>query len=181
MNQIIAEGLFLRPFDDHDAPAFAQAARESYASVGRWMPWCHRSYSDQEALAWFATCRASRVEQSAFEFGIFSADDGALLGGAGLNQFNQQHAFCNLGYWVRQSRQREAIATRCVNALAHYGFSSLNLHRIEIVVALGNVPSERTALRSGALFECVARNRLVISDVPVAASVFSLVNAMTPV
>jgi RimJ/RimL family protein N-acetyltransferase len=49
------------------------------------------------------------------------------------------------------------------------------MHRVEIVVAVGNHASERVARKSGALHECVARNRLWIRDQPVAASVFSLV------
>lgn len=28
-----------------------------------------------------------------------------LVGGCGLNQFNDVNGFCNLGYWVRQSWQ----------------------------------------------------------------------------
>ena len=59
--------------------------------------------------------------------------------------------------------------------LAHFGFETLALNRIEIVVAVGNLASERVAQKSGALLECVARNRLLIHGVPVPASVFSLV------
>jgi hypothetical protein len=42
-------------------------------------------------------------------------------------------------------------------------------------VANGNLRSESVAKKSGAVFECVARNRLHIHGVSVPASVFSLV------
>ena len=58
-----------------------------------------------------------------------------------------------------------------------YAFGSLALHRVEIVVAVGNDASEGVARKSGALFECIARNRLLIRGVSVPASVFSLVPA----
>jgi RimJ/RimL family protein N-acetyltransferase len=172
---IACHGLLLRPFENHDAGVFTGAVRESVETVGRWMPWCHADYTDKEALDWFAICRQGGEAHTAYEFGIFSEDGSELLGGAGLNQINKQHAICNLGYWVRSSSQRQQVASRCVRILSQYAFDSLALHRLEIVVAVGNGPSEGVASKSGALLECVARNRLLIRGVSVPASVFSLV------
>lgn len=39
-------------------------------------------------------------------------------------------------------------------------FRELGLHRVEIVVAFGNVDSEGVAIKSGALHESITRNRL---------------------
>lgn len=168
------ENLILRPFEDRDAPAMTAAALESVETVGRWMPWCQSSFSEQTALAWFARCRESLANGSAHEFGIFSTT-GELLGGAGLNAINHDHRFCNLGYWVRQSAQRHGIALCTVRALAPYAFQSLGMQRVEIVVAVGNVASENVARKYGAMLECVARNRLYLHGHAVAASVFSMV------
>lgn len=168
-------GLVLRPFSDSDAEAFTSAALESVGTVGRWMPWCSNDYSTNHALEWFATCRTARDAGTAFEYGIFCQDSGDFLGGAGLNEIRQQHKFCNLGYWVRQSRQRQWIASRCVRALSVHAFHQLGLHRVEIVVAVGNLASEGVAVKSGALREGIAHNRLHIHDKPVSAHVFSLV------
>ncbi len=169
------QGLLLRPFADADATAFVAAVRESVATVGRWMPWCHEGYAEQDALDWFALCRDGLAAGSAHEFGLFDARDGELLGGAGLNFINPLHRMCNLGYWVRQSRQRQGVAGRAVQALAAHAFDALGLHRVEIVVASDNLPSHAVARTSGALWECTARNRLFLHGAPVAASVFSLV------
>lgn len=172
---IAFSGLVLRPFSDSDDEAFTSAVVESVESVGRWMPWCTSDYSTRHALEWFATCRSARDAGTAFEYGIFCQDSGDFLGGAGLNEIRQQHRFCNLGYWVRQSRQRQGVASRCVQALSTHGFHQLGLHRVEIVVAVGNLASEGVAVKSGAFHECIARNRLHLHDKPVPAHVFSLV------
>lgn len=173
--EIHAPGLLLRPFEDSDAPAFTAAAQESLQTVGRWMTWCHAGFNAETALAWFAMCRASREAGSAHEFGVFDAVSGDLVGGAGLNLINTQHRYCNLGYWVRQSRQGQGVAARCVPALTQLAFGALALHRIEIVVAVGNAASERVALKCGATFEAVARKRLLLHGEPVSASMFSIV------
>jgi RimJ/RimL family protein N-acetyltransferase len=139
------------------------------------MPWCSDDFSVQQALEWFANCRARQALGLAFEYGIFCPSTGSLLGGAGLNAIRQDHKFCNLGYWIRQSRQREGIAVRCVQALAARAFDELGLHRVEIIVAVGNVASEGVAVKAGAVREGVARNRLYVFGKPTSAHVFSMV------
>ncbi|MCL7714252.1 GNAT family N-acetyltransferase [Stenotrophomonas mori] len=170
-----SEGLLLRPFEEADAGAFAEAVRESVASIRPWMAWATPDYSVEQALEWFAVCRAWHRAETALELGLFCPDSGRLLGGAGLNEIRDDPRFCNLGYWVRQSAQGQGIATRCVHALAGHGFTRLALQRIEIVVAVGNRASERVARKCGALHEGIARNRLAIDGRALDAHMFSLV------
>jgi ribosomal-protein-serine acetyltransferase len=165
----------LRTFKNSDAPEFARAVLESLDTLSPWMPWAHANYSTQDALDWFAMCQAAEAEGSAYEFGIFSNDGARLLGGCGLNQFNRQHSFCNLGYWVRQTNQRQGVATACVDVLSQLAFQTYDFHRVEIVAVTENEASAKVALKAGAAFECIARNRLQLHGQPVNAKVFSLV------
>jgi len=174
-SQLLADGLLLRPFEDADAAAFAAAVRESAAGMRRWMPWSSVDYSVEQALQWFQACREGWAAGTACEYGVFDRDTAAFVGGAGLNKIQSDPRFCNLGYWVRQSCRGQGVAPRVVQALAVQAFGPLGLHRVEIVVAVGNLASERVAVKSGALREGVARNRLVVDDRPAAAHMFSLV------
>jgi RimJ/RimL family protein N-acetyltransferase len=175
MTQLQAGRFVLRPFTAQDAPVFAAAVRESMDSVGQWMNWAHAAYTTDEALSWFAFCDAARVAGHAHEFGIFLPDGRTLAGGAGLNQFNTANAFCNLGYWVRASQQRQGVALAAVDALTRHAFASLKQSRVEIVVADGNLPSLGVAHKAGATHECLARKRLQLRGRAVDAHVFSLV------
>jgi RimJ/RimL family protein N-acetyltransferase len=174
MTALSAGPFLLRPFIAADAPVFAAAVRESMSTVGTWMTWAHAGYIEREALAWFDFCDASRVNGSAHEFGIFMADGQTFVGGAGLNQFNTVNAFCNLGYWVREMAQRQGAASAAIAALSGYAFQQLGQSRVEIVVAAGNAPSLAVARKSGATYECVARNRLKLHGQLVGAHVLSL-------
>lgn len=174
---ILADGFLLRPLVLDDAPAMAAAVRASMASLGPWMPWAHAAYDDADALAWIAFCAAARADGSAHEFGIFRRDGGEYVGAAGLNQFNRLHGFCNLGYWVRTSAQRQGVALAAIRALSRVAFDRLGQTRVEIVVADGNLPSLAVARKAGAVHECLARNRLSLHGRPVAAHVLSLVPA----
>ena len=175
MTTLHANGFLLRPYTSADAPAFAAAVRESLSTVGKWMPWAVAGYSEEEALSWFDHCDACRENGTAYEFGIFLADGVSMVGGAGLNQINAAHNFCNLGYWVRESAQRQGAALAAASALAKHAFGQLGLTRVEIVVAAENTASFALALKLGALHEGLARNRLRLGEETVAAHMFSLV------
>jgi RimJ/RimL family protein N-acetyltransferase len=168
------DGMVLRPWTRNDARAMAEAVHESVATVGRWMDWCHPGFGVRDAIDWVDACADGLSQGTACEFGLFDERSGRLVGGAGLNQFNTSHRVCNLSYWVRQSAQGQGIATRAARSLAGYGFSVLGFQRIEIVVAEGNEASLAVALKLGAQFECLARNRLMIRGKPVAAWVQAL-------
>ena len=80
-----------------------------------------------------------------------------------------------IGYWVRQTCQRQGIATRAVQSIAEYGFGQLKLTRLEIVAPEQNVPSRRVAEKVGAVFECIARNRVRVHGKPQPAAIYSFV------
>ena len=172
--ELSSEQVLLRPYRAEDVGVVFAAATESIDTVGRWMPWCHAGYTEAESSAWIEKAQAMWQSGEAYEFASFDSAN-EFVGGAGINQFNHLHNLANLGYWVRQSRQRRGLATAAVRVLAKFGFETLGLTRIEIVAASDNGPSRRVAESAGAQFECLARNRLVIHGAPLAAAVYSLV------
>lgn len=177
--QLLADDFLLRPLIPTDAPAMATAVRESMASVGKWMSWAHPAYAEADALDWVAFCDAARADGTTYEFGIFRRDATTFVGVAGLNQFNRVNNFCNLGYWVRETAQRQGAGRAAITALARHAFDALALTRVEIVVADGNAASLALARSSGATHECLAANRLMLHGHPVAAHVLALLPAPT--
>jgi len=152
---------------------------ESLATVGLWMPWCHSARTIAEGVSWLQNCQANWDSGADYEFTVFDAS-GEYLGAAGLNQFNRVYNFANLGYWVRETRQRRGIAVEATKLLAEFGFRSLGLSRIEIVVAIDNIPSRRVAEKVGAEYEGIARNRLQIRGAAMPAAVYSMVPDVGP-
>jgi RimJ/RimL family protein N-acetyltransferase len=166
--------LVIRPFTVGDAKVFATAARESVQTLNPWMPWCVSTFTEEHALEWFASCDREQEAGRAYDMGAFCRTSGELLGGASINQLSPHHRYGNIGYWVRQSRQRQGIAKQAVAALCEFGFLRLGLYRLEIVVAVGNVASQAVATSSGATHECVARHRVFLHGKPTDAHVYSL-------
>lgn len=166
--------LQLRPWQTSDAPELVRAAHESFATVGQWLPWCHRDYDLADAAAWIEHCAAGRRSAEHFAFAVCDATTAELLGGVGLSQGHPIHHNANLGYWVRQSRQQQGIAVAAAILLARFGFAELGLARIEIVVLPENTASRATAEKLGARLEAVSRSRLWVNEQARDAVVYGL-------
>ncbi len=164
----------IRPYTPEDARALWEAARESVAEVGRWLPWCHPQYSMADADEWIRSRAPLAADGREYTFAIVGAD-GRFLGGCGLNQINRIHRFANLGYWVRTPATRHGVATEAVRQIADFAFGNTDLVRLEIVCAVGNDASQRVAERAGAAREGVLRHRLLLRGQAVDAVMYSLV------
>lgn len=167
--------LRLRAWQEDDVEQLVDAVHESVDSVGRWLPWCHAGYARDEATEWIDRCRAGWRAGNHFAFPLFDVDSGRLLGSAGLSQLDALHRRANLGYWVRQSCQRQGIGAAAARLVARFGFEQLGLARIEIVVLPANRPSRAVAEKTGAICEVIARNRLWIHDGAHDAAVYGLI------
>lgn len=166
----------LRPFRAEDIPMLFAAADESREELSTWMPWCPPEYSIADSTLYVNTRQRDWTNDVHYSFAIVDAMDGTLIGSAGLNFINRAHQFANLGYWVRSSRVRQGVATRAVRLIAKFGLEELALQRLEIVVAIGNVASQRVAEKSGAEREGVLRNRLMLYGQSHDAVMYSLVD-----
>lgn len=171
--ELAAEGLQLRPWRADDAHALYEATRESIASVSPWLPWLTEGYGLADAEHWIEQCAASMERADAYAFGIFDMQ-GRALGDIAINRVDLRRRSANLGYWVRSSAQGHGIATRAAKALAGFGFGTLGLVRIEIVVAVDNLPSRRVAERLGSHFDGISPNRIIHHDQATPAAVYSL-------
>jgi ribosomal-protein-serine acetyltransferase len=176
METELSEGpILLRTFREPDASAVYEAVRESIAEVSPWLPWCHQNYAIEETREFIGSRELASQGGEWYSFGIFAKDSGRVLGGVGINFINRVHQMANLGYWVRTSAAGRGVATAATRLAAKFAFEQLGLHRIEIVAAVGNVPSQRVAEKAGARREGVLRNRLLINGESLDAVLFSLV------
>jgi RimJ/RimL family protein N-acetyltransferase len=165
----------IRRWQPEDAAPFWEAAVESVAEVSRWMPWCHPGYALDEAQAWMRATDEGWRSGEMYDFCIHERQTGWLVGGIGLNRIDRPARMANLGYWVRTSYAGQGAATEAARLVARFGFEKLGLLRIELVVAVENLASQRVATKLGALREGLLRNRLQIDGVTHHAFLHSLV------
>ena len=173
--QLSNEHLILRLPVDADSPEILPAVRESLSDLKPWMSWAHEGYSLSDVHTWIESLGPDWIYDRHYQFIICDRHDGSLIGGAGLSHVNRTWRYANLGYWIRSSRRGNGIAAQAASLVAQFGFSQVRLGRAEIVIAVGNHASYRVAEKTGAHYEGVMRNRIIVGDKPSDAWMFSLV------
>lgn len=158
-----------------DADELYEATRESIAELQPWMPWCHPGYSIEESHQWLSLRDGAWKGGTEYSFHVSDISSGRFLGGVSLNRIDSLYRAANLGYWIRTSAAGHGVATRAARLVARFGFEELNLIRIEIVAAAGNLASRRVAEKVGAVREGVKRKGLLVHAVEHDAVLTSLI------
>jgi ribosomal-protein-serine acetyltransferase len=171
--QLRAGSAILRPWRADDAANLFDAVAASREELGRWLPWATPDYALSDAQDWIAFCERNWRERSAFPFGVFDEDGGAI-GGCGINRLDSANRCAALGYWIATPRTGHGFARRAATGVAAFGFRELGLCRIEILILPENRASRRVAEAIGAQWECDARARLQHRGVAAAACVYAL-------
>ncbi|MGR5178364.1 GNAT family N-acetyltransferase [Vibrio parahaemolyticus] len=171
---IYTRRLCLRLLALEDAEQLRQAIKTS-PSLHRWIDWCHRDFTRQEADEFIGATRVNWVKANALGFALFDRENDEFLGMVALNEFYHTFNMGSLGYWVKDSAQHRGFATEALEALIEFSFTRLLLTRLEIVCDPNNTASHKLAERVGAQFECLAKNRFVFNKVPKAGKVYSLI------
>jgi len=161
--EILDGNLLLKPLRMRDKPAWEEVRARNRDWLDPWeatRPIIHGRPDSQLALpSYFGMVRQYAREAKALRsisLGLWSLESGRpvfigqiTLGGIVFGAMRAAH----IGYWIDQKYAGRGLTTRAVNAITEYGFSELDLHRIEINLRPENVASEKVAQKAGYIFE----------------------------
>jgi RimJ/RimL family protein N-acetyltransferase len=156
----VTRRLVLRCWDPRDAPLLKEAVDSSLDHLRPWMPWAQdEPQTLAEKVALLRRFRGAFDLGQDFVYGIFAADEGAVLGGTGLHRRVGEGAV-EIGYWIRASRVGEGLATEAAAALTRVAFESCGVDRVEIRVTPANSASLAVPRKLGFAEEAMLRRRL---------------------
>ena len=166
----------IRPYESSDIKATYEAISQSQEELRPWMPWCYPTYSIKDTIGWVEYAMRSFKEEREYNFVIYDAGNGEIVGGTGVNDIRFPNLTANLGYWVRTSHTHKGIATQAAIQAARYGFRELGLVRLEIMAAVENKASQQVAEKVGAVKEGILRKRLQLWGKAHDAVIYSLLS-----
>jgi ribosomal-protein-serine acetyltransferase len=166
----------LVPFDVSFTEALFEAAQESHNELIRFVSWYTPEYSLEDARRWLQARERERFEGRSYDFAITDTENGELVGGCGINRIESRNCLGNLYYWVRTSRTNKGAASAAAAATASFGLTTLQLIRLEIVVAETNFVGQSVAEKIGASREIRLPNRLILGGEILHAYLFSLLS-----
>jgi RimJ/RimL family protein N-acetyltransferase len=158
----------LRPFEESDEPAVAEALRDPGIlrwAVGRAVAGAPES---ERARMWLRL-RIVYWERGSAAFAVTDASDGTLLGSVSVREVNRLPDQAVVGYWVTPKARGRGVATRALDAASRWAFDApekggLGLHRLSLDHALANPASCRVATKAGFQLEATMRDFYVDVD-----------------
>jgi len=152
--------LRLRPLRHADVPAlmaiYCDAAVMRYWSTPAWA-------REEDAHAMLEEDLAAMASGDYVQLGVERLADGALAGTCTLFDFNVQCRRAEVGYALGRAFWGSGYMHEALVALLDYGFSSLDLHRVEADVDPRNTASAKTLERLGFVREGLLRERWIVA------------------
>ena len=135
-------------------------------------------YSDAETMRYYGEPYQSREEleealslrqedytaRRAIRWGIALTGDDTLVGSCGFHHFDEGHLRAEIGYILNRAHWGQGIMTEALAAIISYGFSTMELRRIEAIIDIANERSKGVLLKLGFQYEGNLRQRYHIGD-----------------
>ena len=121
-----------------------------------YLDWIDTTTSDKDVEDFILKCKKGFEEKTSADFGVLY--EGKWVGSMGFHDIRHDHHRAAIGYWLDREYQGKGIMTACVKAIINYGFTELNLNRIEIQCEMNNLKSKAIPERLGFTCEGILRD-----------------------
>lgn len=154
----------LRRFSDDDLENVYRGL--SHPDVIRYYGVSYHSLEEtKEQMKFFADLEANGTGQW---FAVCSQDNQTFYGAGGLNGLSREHKKAEIGFWLLPEFQGQGIMTEVLPVICDYGFTKLDLHRIEGLVESDNTACKRAMAKlsfehEGTMRDCEIKNGRFIS------------------
>ena len=122
----------------------------------QWLPWVDATRSAEETRSFVRIATQQFASNQGYECGIWWR--GELAGTIGNHRIDWRNGATSIGYWLGEAYQGHGLMTRACQALIGHAFGTLQLHRVEIRVARGNLRSRAIPERLGFREEGILRD-----------------------
>ncbi len=150
--------LLLRDFKEDDWEAVHVYASDP--EVVKFMPWGPNTEDQTKEFIKKAIKFQEERPRQHFELAAVLKDDGALVGGCGLNVLSATDRTGYIGYCYNRLYWSAGLATEAAEALVLHGFEQLGLHRIWATCDPQNLASARVLEKVGMTREAQLRENV---------------------
>jgi len=149
--------LHLRQIQPSDAEAFF-AVKSDQVVTGCYGQEPHRSVDDTRA--WIQRLQASYSRRECIFWCIALKPEDAVIGSCTFWNFGFDFRCAEIGYELHRAYWRQGIMAEATSAILRYGFTELELHRVEANPLARNEPSRGLLLKLGFTYEGNLRERI---------------------
>jgi ribosomal-protein-serine acetyltransferase len=123
--------------------------------LGKWLPFVPFTKSINDTINYIESTiePSSQIEEHVFVI-HYNNKFAGIIGFKDTDKGNQR---TEIGYWLSEPYQGKGIITCSVRSLITYAFNEMEINRVQIRCAVGNIPSKKVPQRLNFHFEGVER------------------------
>jgi len=147
----VTDDILLRQIELSDVDDIFETIDNQRVYLGEWLPFVESTKRVEDTMQFIESILNVPVENREHTFVIHYK--GKFAGLIGFKSTDKQNKETEIGYWLSEPYQKKGIITLSVQALMKLAFEELDIHRIQIKCAVGNIPSRSIPLRLGFKYE----------------------------
>ncbi|MDL5512495.1 GNAT family protein [Arenibacter sp. M-2] len=146
----------LKQLEASDALDIFKTIDYQRAYLGKWLPFVEHTKQLYDTEQFVDSIVNAPKEQ--FEYVFTIQKQGGFIGLIGFKDTDLLNQKTEIGYWLSETQQKQGIMTRSVCKLCDFVFQKLELNRIQIKCAVGNLPSKKIPKTLGFKLEGIQRD-----------------------
>ncbi len=172
LEKLPGKNLVLERLKDSDSESIYQAVVSSKKEISPWLNWLDSSYNKQSCDDFIRLQKINWESNLEYTYSIKDPSN-QIMGMIGLHIFDLQNDVASIGYWMNTEYTGKGLCTEALMLLVENSLIPLNLIRIELVIAISNIASQKVARKAGATYEAEIKNRLRLNGSPISAQIYS--------
>lgn len=160
---VIDEHTRLEETAPEHAAGLLDAVNANRDHLSAFLPWVGAMQTVQDFERYIQQCRQKTAEKLEQSFVIVV--NGVIAGRIGIHHIQPANQCGAIGYWLTREAGGKGVMLNCCRKIVEYGFSVLQLHRIEIKAATHNIKSQAIPQKLGFIREGVLRESERVNDV----------------
>ena len=153
---VVSNEILLDRLNPNDAPVIFYAIDQNRDFLGRWLPFVATTSSVNDSASFIQTVMKYRDETLNEVYTIWYK--GSFAGLVGYHNTDRVNEKTELGYWLTEEITGQGIISKSCHELIGLAFEKMGMNRVTIRCAVGNLPSEKVAIRLGFKFEGIEKD-----------------------
>ena len=151
----VTESIILKQIEFIDSKDIFETIDSQREYLGRWLPFVYITRKIEDTQNFIQTIIDVPTKNFEYVFVIhYNSKFAGLIGFKCTDKLNKK---TEIGYWLSECFQKKSIITESVKALCKFAYNDLDINRIQIKCAAGNISSKKIPKRLGFKLEGIER------------------------
>lgn len=152
----VTESIILKQIDLSDANDIFRTIDSQRKYLGKWLPFVAITNEIGDTEKFIQSILDTPEEKREYVFIIHF--NGKFVGLIGFKDTDKLNKKTELGYWLSENYQKKGIMIESVTSVIKFAYDELDINRIQIKCAVGNMPSKSIPKKLHFKFEGIERD-----------------------